>query len=110
MILHTAAWEASCKPIHINRTITNIKIKYIYYKKNKGKGFALKKGIEKSKNQWILTCDIDFSTSPLEVLNWLKNNQINQKNICYFGSRNLKESKIKYLVIRKITGSFLSLI
>jgi dolichyl-phosphate beta-glucosyltransferase len=86
----------------------NINLKYISYKKNKGKGFALKKGVEKSKNQWVLTCDIDFSTNPLEVLNWIKSNEINEKNTCYFGSRKLKKSKIKYLKIRKFMGSLLS--
>jgi dolichyl-phosphate beta-glucosyltransferase len=88
----------------------NINLKYISYKKNNGKGFALKKGVEKSKNQWVLTCDIDFSTNPLEVLNWIKNNEINEKNICYFGSRKLKKSKIEYLIIRKFMGLLLSLI
>lgn len=88
----------------------NIDLSYIFYKKNKGKGFALKKGVKKSKNAWVLTCDVDFSTSPLEVLNWIRSNQINEKNICYFGSRKLKKSKIKYLIIRKFVGLLLSFI
>ena len=41
------------------KTIKNLK--FINHKKNLGKGAALKTGIKKAKNQWILTSDIDFS-------------------------------------------------
>ena len=40
-----------------------IKNQIIKLKKNCGKGAALKKGVNKSKNNWILTSDIDISVS-----------------------------------------------
>ena len=49
---------------------TNYKI--ISLKKNYGKGFALKKGILKAKEKWILTLDIDISVSLAQINLWLK--------------------------------------
>jgi glycosyltransferase involved in cell wall biosynthesis len=80
------------------------KIKYFFYKKNRGKGFALKKGISLAKKKWILTCDIDFAANPNNILNWCKKNYIKSSYACYFGSRNIKNSKIKYRYLRKIIG------
>jgi len=80
------------------------KISYIYYKNNRGKGFALKKAIIATKKKWILTCDIDFSTNPLEVIKWDKLNYISSEKFCYFGSRKLKKSVIKYKFYRKFLG------
>ena len=39
--------------------------KIVSYKKNQGKGYALKKGIAKSKYEWILTFDADVSVKIL---------------------------------------------
>ena len=39
------------------RKFKHKKIKHIYYKQNKGKGYALKKGVERATKNWILTCD-----------------------------------------------------
>ena len=51
-------------------------IRYISYRKNMGKGYALKKGVLKSRKEWILTCDIDFSAEPKSILSWDRNNYI----------------------------------
>ena len=80
------------------------KIKYISYKKNKGKGYALKKGVLNSKKKWILTCDIDFSAKPKSILYWQKNNFIKSEKLCYFGSRRKFTKYIKYKLYRKILG------
>jgi len=81
------------------------KIKYINYKKNKGKGYALKQGILKSKMKWKLTCDIDFSAHPEEVKRWIKLNYIKSANFCYFASRSLKKSNVKYKHHRYYLGN-----
>ena len=60
------------------------KIIYINYKKNRGKGYALKKGIQKASKKWNLTCDIDFSADPAEIKKWTKLNYIKKGNNCYF--------------------------
>ena len=91
-----------------NNKIFNYKI--IKYKTNRGKGYAIKKGILKANNQWILTVDLDISVSLLQINDWIRNKNINKNKSIYFGSRNLKESKIVFKIHRKILGAFFSLI
>jgi len=81
------------------------KINYIYYKNNRGKGYALKKGLIHASKEWKLTCDIDFSADPSELIKWMRFNYIKNKKCCYFGSRELKKSKIKYRYYRKFLGN-----
>ena len=88
--------------IHKNKK--NCKFRYISYKNNIGKGFAVKKGILASKNYWILVCDADMSVSPKQFDIWFKNNLIQKKDEAYFGSRVHKQSNIKALFVRKIIG------
>ena len=92
--------------------IKNKKIKYklISYKKNMGKGYAIIQGIKKSIYPWILTCDFDMSVLPSTFIDWLNRNYIDRKKCAYFGSRNLKESKVKALWIRKFYGIFFNVI
>jgi dolichyl-phosphate beta-glucosyltransferase len=78
----------------------------ITYSKNKGKGYAIKTGVIKSKFEWILTSDIDLSVKLDFFLKWFSLYRF-KKNYAYFGSRNLKSSKIKTIFIRKIIGKAL---
>lgn len=89
-------------------TIKSKKIKYklISYTKNIGKGYAIIQGIKHSIYPWILTCDFDMSVMPSAYIDWQSANYIDNKNCAYFGSRNLKESKVKTLWIRKFYGIF----
>ena len=48
--------------------------------------------------------------SLLQINDWIRNKNINKKKSIYFGSRNLKESKIVFKIHRKILGAFFSLI
>ncbi len=80
------------------------KYKVIKIKKNLGKGNALKKGISLAKNEWILTLDADISVSLLQLNDWIKKKYIEKKVFIYFGSRNLKNSKIQFKIHRKILG------
>ena len=88
----------------------NKKIKIINLKKNIGKGGAIRRGIKKAKYQWILTIDIDLSVPITEILSWLKNNYINNKNYIYFGSRSNKKSKVRSKIYRDIFGKILSIL
>tara|TARA_B100000029_G_scaffold432527_1_gene444781 strand:- start:7109 stop:7837 length:729 start_codon:yes stop_codon:yes gene_type:complete len=81
------------------------RVKYINYNNNKGKGYALKQGILKSKMKWKLTCDIDFSAHPVEVKKWFKYNYIKNSKSCYFASRSLKKSNVKYKHHRYYLGN-----
>ena len=47
-------------------------LKLISYKTNKGKGFALKKGVAKAKHDWIITVDIDLSVKLEQIKMWQK--------------------------------------
>lgn len=76
----------------------------ISYLKNVGKGFAIKKGILKSKKNWILICDADMSVNPNQFSLWFKNKKIINKNEAYFGSRRHEKSKVKTTIIRKFLG------
>lgn len=75
----------------------------ISHKKNLGKGAALKSGVNKAKYEWILTLDTDVSVKLSQLNIWVKKNFL-KKNKIFFGSRNLKESNVKFIVIRKFVG------
>ena len=87
-----------------NNFNNNERIKIINYKKNRGKGYALKLGVAHSKNRWILTTDSDCSVSNFQLNSWIKSNYINNKNFIYFGSRNLSKSVVKKKLTRIIVG------
>ena len=86
-----------------NKFLKN-KIKILSYENNKGKGYALKRGIKLARYDWILTIDADISVSIHQIVEWIKNSNINQKYYIYFGSRNLINSNIKFKMYRKIIG------
>ncbi len=85
-------------------------IKYISYKKNVGKGYAIKKGVLSSKRKWILICDVDMSVQPNQIDIWYKKKYILKKNEAYFASRKHSLSKIKTSLIRKSLGVIFNLI
>ena len=86
-------------------------LNYIKIKKNKGKGYALKLGVKKSKKKWILTSDIDLSVPLSQVNIWFeKEILVNKKNTVYFGNREDKKSKINKKFYRFLLGIFFNLI
>lgn len=90
--------------------LKNKNLKLIKYKKNKGKGNAIKVGVKNSTGKWVLTSDIDFSVSLFEITNWQKKGYIENKYKVYFGSRSHKKSIVKSKLHRKIIGNLLRLI
>ena len=80
----------------------NKNIKIISYKPNKGKAFAVKKGIEKAKGQKIIFIDADGSISPEEILKMIS--KLDHFDIVV-GSRAKKESKVEAILLRKIVGT-----
>ena len=60
----------------IKKNKKNFKSYLIEYKKNIGKGYAVKKGILRSKNNWVLICDADMSVNPNQFNIWFKNKKI----------------------------------
>ena len=94
----------------IDENKKRIDIKLVSYKDNKGKGFALKKGIAKAKHNWIVTVDIDLSVKLEQIKIWQKKKLISQKIKVYFGSRLLAESKVKAKKNRKFIGFIFNII
>ena len=87
-------------------SLKKYRISLIKYKRNIGKGYAVKKGILKAKNQWILICDSDLSVHPNQFNKWFSNQMINSKNCGYYGSREHKNSKVEASLTRMILGFF----
>ena len=94
----------------IDENKKKIDLKLVSYKYNKGKGFALKKGVAKAKHDWIITVDIDLSVKLEQIRIWQKKKLISQELKVYFGSRLLAESKVKAKKNRKFIGFVFNLI
>tara|TARA_B100000579_G_scaffold125617_1_gene101274 strand:+ start:1062 stop:1781 length:720 start_codon:yes stop_codon:yes gene_type:complete len=84
----------------------NYKIKFIKYKNNVGKGYAVKKGVLIAKRKWILICDTDLSVHPNQFKIWLNNKMIKSKKEAYYGSREHKNSNVKASIYRILLGFF----
>ena len=82
----------------------NKKVKVVSYNKNMGKGYALKRGVQIAKNDWVLTTDADCSVSNFQLLKWIQKKYLNQNDLIYFGSRNHPSSVVKKKTLRKIVG------
>lgn len=94
----------------INFKNSNHKKKIISYNKNIGKGYACKKGVLESDFEWILLCDADMAASPKQINKWFNEESIKKNDICYFGSRNHKDSIIKSKINRKLIGRCLNIL
>ena len=112
IFVNDGSTDNSSKLIHKfiskNKKICNFK--YINYKKNIGKGYAIRRGVLNSSYTWILICDADMSVKLDQFDIWFKKKIINDKNTAYYGSRNHKDSKIKTLFIRRFLGSFFKIL
>lgn len=79
----------------------NIPIQYLAYPENKGKGYALRKGISLSQNKYVIYTDIDFpftNESVVAVIDSL----INDANDIVVGHRNYNYYKNNISTFRKI--------
>ena len=68
-------------------------VKLISYKPNKGKGYAVKRGVLNSKGDYVLFSDADLSAPIEELENLMK--WVQKGNDFVFGSRGMDESKVK---------------
>ena len=85
--------------------------KYVSYKNNRGKGFAVKKGIIATNSEWILILDCDLSVKIEQLQIWIKKKMIfNNLNTAYFGSRLLNQSTTKRSIFRRLIGFFFRVI
>ena len=70
---------------------------------NKGKGFALRIGVENANSDWIYIADADLST-PIEEIEKFLEKTTNFD--CVIGSRATAQSKVKVSFTRKSLGQF----
>lgn len=84
-----------------NFAAKNRNARIVSYKPNKGKAFAVKKGIEQSRGQKVIFIDADGSISPEEIPKLAK--KLDDYDIVV-GSRSLKESRVEANWMRKFTG------
>ena len=102
------------KSLHLLKNFKKINNKLnfniISYKKNKGKGYALKKGVLKASNKWILTMDVDLSVDLSQINEWGKKKYIKESIDIYFGSRLLKNSNIDARKHRVFMGKIFNFI
>lgn len=87
------------------------KFKLVSLPVNKGKGAALKAGVEAATGTHILTLDADMATRPVEVFKWLaaSNQQFPEKEI-WIASREHRDSKVTEYAMRRRTGRMFNLI
>ncbi len=85
---------------NINK-LKNIQVKPMGYEKNKGKGFAIKYGVEKSTGDIIGFLDAGMDLDPTEISIMLDIMDWNNADIV-IGSKLHPESKVKYPLSRKI--------
>lgn len=100
-----------------DRTVSVVKefkdIRIVSYPKNKGKGFAVKKGILAARGEKIIFMDADGATPPDEIPKMLK--ELDEYDVC-IGKRTSKESNIikwqptHRVLFSKVFNSFVSLI
>ena len=79
--------------------IPNLKI--ISYKKNRGKGYAVKKGVEASAGRCILFIDADGSIHPSEIKKMLL---LLQKHDFVVGNRAARDSEVEQPLLRRFFG------
>ncbi|MBW3003733.1 glycosyltransferase family 2 protein [Candidatus Woesearchaeota archaeon] len=96
--------------VDIVRKIKNKNVSVLSYKKNKGKGFAVRKGMMKAKGKIILFSDADLSTPIKEIDRFIP--YLEKGYDIVIGSRNQKDSNIKIPqpIHRKLVGKMFQFI
>lgn len=83
------------------KSVKNVNIKVVGYKKNKGKGFAIQYGVRKAKGDIIGFIDAGMELDPTEILIMLNIMDWNKADMVV-GSKLHPESKVNYPTIRRI--------
>ena len=83
------------------KNLKNKNVKVFGYEKNKGKGFAIKYGVEKAKGDVIGFIDAGMDLDPSEISIMLNIMEWNNADIV-IGSKLHPESKVKYPLGRKV--------
>ena len=87
-----------------------IKIKYLKYPINRGKGYSIKMGMNSCRNNWILTADTDLSVEIPQINKWLIKGYLNENDYIYWGSRSNDLSKVNADKNRVFMGKIFKLL
>lgn len=83
----------------------NFSVLIIDIPQNQGKGNALKEGVVAAQKEWVLTCDADMATNPLEIIKWAEIVGSFSLDSVYIGSRVHEDSDIQAKWYRKLIGA-----
>ncbi len=114
IIVNDGSTDETLVAIRQNKTLQKIQkqipLKIISYPDNRGKGYALKKGVEAAGGNFILTLDADMATPPIALFDWLKktNDRFDQNTI-YIGSRVDPDSQVMQDRLRQAAGRIFNL-
>lgn len=75
----------------------------VSYRDNKGKGYALKMGVNAVKYAYFITLDADMAADPNNLFTWFSATGINPQTI-YIGSREHQQSEVKDMIVRRLAG------
>jgi dolichyl-phosphate beta-glucosyltransferase len=78
----------------------------VFHNSNKGKGGALQLGVAEATKEYVLTCDADMATSPLEIILWSKENESTfDGRTISIGSRTHPKSELVLITHRRAHGN-----
>lgn len=107
ILVNDGSTDSTTDKISKHKLYRRNQIRYLSYKYNIGKGYALKLGVLSSKNNWIITLDADLSVSFVDAID-IFNQSYSNNDLVYFGSRNHKKSIVKKKFNRFIFGLILN--
>ncbi|MBN2421633.1 glycosyltransferase family 2 protein [Candidatus Woesearchaeota archaeon] len=84
------------------KKVQNNNCRIITYSKNRGKGYAIRKGIFSSKAEKVMFIDADGSIKPKEIPKMIE--KLEEYDVVV-GNRSLEESSINQPLLRKFTSS-----
>ncbi len=85
---------------------TSVEAELVRLPENRGKGAALKAGVEKASGDYVLTLDADMATHPATLTKWLGllPDKKFPKEEVLIGSREHEQSKVKGQPLRRLAG------
>jgi len=111
LVVDDGSVDDTFRTIQKFQTISAVPLRVIRFKKNRGKGAAVQKGVLEAYGDCILFSDADLSTPIAEVENLLTTMQTENADIV-IGSRGLKESNItiRQNQIRQLSGKIFNIL
>ncbi|MFA6514354.1 MAG: glycosyltransferase family 2 protein [Patescibacteria group bacterium] len=94
-------------PILLEKLKKQYDFTLIHQESNKGKGAAVKRGLEEMKGDYFIICDADLEYNPQEICKLFKEaKQSNNEKIVIYGSRfkNVNKISFHYLINAFLTG------